>query len=444
MDTPLLLEILAIVGLIFANGFFALSEFSIIASRKSKLRQKAEADLPGAAAAEKLHNQPDRFLATIQVGITAMATLAGVIGGATIVTEVRASISQLPVPWIAKAAPWLSVGFVAVAITIFSVIIGELVPKYIALSYPERWARWVARPISVFIALTSIFSRGLSAISNLIVRAIGVRSATDRPAITEEEINLMIHEGEQKGIFDDTEARLIKSVFEFADSTVRRAMTPRTDVVGIPITATMEQIYDINTANGYSRYPIFDDSLDKIVGVLYVKDMLLHQFTPELIILKDLIRKVPFVPDSMPLSKLLSEFQRLKNHMAIVLDDYGGTAGIITLEDILEELVGEIQDEYDEETAPLIKHSDTVAFADASVWPGAVNEMLGSHLPEENADTLTGLILEHLGRLPGDDKTVTIDDVEITILNRRGTRLLRLKLEKLAHNGNNGTNNLES
>lgn len=444
MGSPLLWEVLAILGLILANGFFALSEFSIIASRRSMLRQKVEAGLPGAETAEKLHSQPDRFLATIQVGITAVATLAGVVGGATIVEEIRGLIQQIPVPAIVHAAKWLSVVLVAVIITTTSTLFGELVPKYIALSYPERWARFISRPVSAFVVSTSIFSRTLSAIAHLFVRLIGVRSSADRPAISEEEINLIIHEGKKKGIFHDTEARLIKSVFDFTDSTVRRAMTPRTDVVGIPITATMEQIYDINTANGYSRYPIFEDSLDKIVGVLYIKDMLLHQFTPQLVILRDLIRKVPFVPDSMPLSRLLSEFQRSKSHMAIVLDDYGGTAGIITLEDILEELVGEIQDEYDEETAPIVKHSETVAFADASVWPGAVNEMIGSHLPEESSDTLTGLILEHLGRLPGDDKTVTIGDVKITILTRQGTRLVRLKLERLPPSNGHDNNNSES
>jgi len=432
MSSNLYWELGAILLLVLANGFFALSEFSIIASRRSRLKQKIAQGKRGAAAAEKLREQPDRFLATIQVGITMFGTIAGVFGGATIVGPLRDLLENAPIPAIQQAARPASVAIVAVGITITSVILGELVPKYIALSNPERFARYVAPPITLFIRFTWFFSAILTVISNFILRLLGINRTQGDPSVTEDEINLMIFEGKQHGIFDETEERLIKSVFDFADSTVRRAMTPRTDVVGLPITTEAHEIIDTVIREGYSKYPIYEGNIDKIIGVLYTRDLVLQKLNPDLIILRDLMRKPTYVPDSMPLSTLLREFQRKKNQFAVVLDDYGGTAGIITLEDILEELVGEIQDEDDREEAPLVRHSDKIAYADGSVWPGAVNELMDTRLPEDRAETLAGLVIDHLGRLPSKDDTVIIADMKITILTLVENRLTRLKLERIA------------
>ncbi len=431
MDSNLFFALLAIFLLIAANGFFALSEFSVIASRKSKLQQKAAQGKLGAAKAEKLHSNPDKFLATVQVGITLFGTVAGVLGGATIVEKLEQSLGRSPIQFVADIATPLSVGLVAVVITVTAVILGELVPKYLALSHPERYARYVAGPITAFIILSSFLSGLLSGTARLVLRLFGVTHDTGRPVISEEEINLMIDEGRRKGIFDDTEERLIKSVFDFADSTVRRAMTPRTDVIGIEANTPPDKVIDIIVKYNHSRYPVYNETIDSIVGILFTKDLVHHKLNPQLIILKDLIRTATFVPDSMPLSRLLRDFQRKKNQLAIVLDEFGGTAGIVTLEDILEELVGEIQDEDDARATPLVKHSDNVAFADGSVWPGAINELMDSHLPENRVETLAGLVIDHLGRLPGKSETVVIADMRIIILEQEQNRLTRLKLEKI-------------
>lgn len=431
MHATLPLELLAILLLILANGFFALSEFSIIASRTTKLKKLAAEGHRGAATAEKIHRKPDRFLATIQVGITMVGTLAGVVGGATIVSQLETTLRGLPIKYIAGAATPIAVAIVAIAITITSVVLGELVPKYLALSHPESYARHVAGPTRIFIAITSVFSTALSRAARRIVSLLGVKHDSARGAVTEEEINLMILEGKEKGIFDETEEQLVKSVFEFADMTVRRALTPRTDVVAIEINADPKEILKLIIDNEYSRFPIYEKHLDHIVGVLCTKDIIIHKLDPHLIILKDLVRKPLFVPDSMPLSQLLRLFQRKKVHIAIVLDEFGGTAGIITLEDILEELVGEIQDEYDTEQPSLVKHSETVAYAEGSVWPGEINELMDSNLPEDKAETLAGLFIDHLGRLPEKDETVTIADMVISVLEREDNRLARLKLQKV-------------
>lgn len=432
MGSQAMYEILAILVLVLANGFFALSEFSIIASRSSKLHQKVEEGKKGAATAEKIRKQPENFLATIQVGITLVGSLVGVFSGVTIVKKLESFIAAIPIQRFADAATPISVVVVVILITVLSVVLGELVPKYLALTYPERYARRVARPINLFIKLTSFFSRFLSGLAKFIVRLLGVRREPSREVITEEEINQMILEGKDKGIFDETEEEFVRSVFEFADATVSRAMTPRPDVIAFEVKADPGKIIDTVLEYGYSRYPVFEDTIDNVIGVIYTKDLLQTDINLHNIILRNILRKPLFVPDSMPLSRLLREFQRGKNHMAIVLDEFGGTDGIITIEDILEELVGEIQDEYDDnEKAPLVRHSDNVAFADGAVWPGEINEMFKSHLPEDDSDTLAGLFLDEVGRMPQKNEAVEIADIRLTILEIDENRILRLKIEKI-------------
>jgi putative hemolysin len=432
MDYDLLLELLAILVLVLANSFFALAEFSVVASRSSRLAQKKAEGKLGASAAQKLRSSPERFLASIQVGITLVAAMMGVFSGATLVSELKVVLIESEIPLFQHSAASISMAIVVIGITVLSVVIGELVPKYIALTNPERYARYIATPITIFTRVTAPFSRLLSLISNLIVRMFGFRQDAAGPAVTDEEINQMIVEGRKKGAFDDTELEFVRSVFDFNDSTVRRAMTPRTDVVALEKGDPPERVVKAIVEHGYSRYPVFDETVDKVIGVLYTKDLTTRQIEPDEIDLPKIMREPLYVPDSMPLPRLLREFQKGKGHLAIVLDEFGGTAGLITLEDILEELVGEIQDEYDAEAAPLVKHSDSMLYANADVWPGDANELLETHLPEEDHDTLAGLIMEELGRLPEKQESVQIEDVKLTVLAKDQNRLLRLKLEKVA------------
>lgn len=430
MEDGFTLEIIAIFILILANGFFSLSEFSIIASRKSRLKQFIAENRKGAQHALNLNDNPDKFLATVQVGITLVATLAGVFGGATIVHGINSLVKQIPIKMISNASVPISVGILTILITITTVVIGELVPKYLALSNPERYARRVARPIELFIKLTGFFSSALSKTSNFILKMFGIKTDGVGTEITEDEINHIIFEGKQSGLFDDIEEKLVKSVFDFADSNVRRALTPRTDVVGFDINASSQEVIDSIIENGYSRYPVYEKTIDNVVGILNTKDIIAHKIDPNLIIVKDMLRSPIFVPDSMPLSTLLNSFQKQKQHIAIVLDEFGGTAGIITLEDILEELVGEIQDEYDTEPMPIVKHSETVSYVGGQVWPGDVNDEIGSNFPEDDADTMAGLIIDHLGEVPEKNQKIEYNNYIITILEKIDNRITRLKLEK--------------
>jgi len=430
MDSQLLIELLAVLVLVLANGLFALAEFSIIASRISRLAQKKAERKFGASAAEKLRSQPERFLASIQVGITLVGVMLGVFSGATIVKKLEVLLEQSPVSFVAESATTISMAVVVIAITILSVVVGELVPKYIALSFPERYARYSSGPATFFIHATSPFSRLLGFMANLIIRLLGVRRQPENGHVTEDEINQMIVEGQRRGVFDLTEQEFIRSVFDFSDSTVRRAIKPRPDIVAFELSDPLKKIMKTIVENGYSRYPIYDGTIDNVVGVIYTKDLIGTTMSIDNIDLPRLIRKPLFVPDSLPLPKLLREFQKGKNHLAIVLDEFGGTAGIITLEDILEELVGEIQDEYDAEAAPILKSSDTVVYANGDVWPGDINELLDSRLPEDSYDTLSGLFTETIGRLPEKSESIQIGDVRLTIIAKDENRILRMKLEK--------------
>lgn len=431
MEFPVWVELAAIFVLILFNGFFSLAEFSVIASRKSRLHQKIADGKPGARKALRLRAQPERFLATIQVGITLVGAMVGVFSGATMVDKLAAGLALVPVVMIQDFAEPISVVVIVILVTVLSVVIGELVPKYLALAFPERFARVVARPITVFIRFTSFFSYLLSSTAKLITRLLGVRESTDEAEVTEEEINQMLYEGSEKGVFDETERAFIRSVFDFADSTVSRAMTPRTDVVAIEKNASSAEIMEVIEENGYSRYPIYDRNVDHVVGLIYTKDLLAKEMNLKEIQLDKITRQPFYVPNTMPLPTLLREFQKGKNHLAIVLDEYGGTDGIITLEDIIEELVGEIKDEYDTEAAPIVKHSDSVVFADGSVWPGEINELLGCRLPEERVDTLAGLFIDTVGHVPEKHESVEFNDARLTVLAKSDNRVTRLKIERM-------------
>jgi len=261
-------EILAILLLIAANGFFALSEFSIIASRKTKLKRMAKQGRIAAARAEKIHARPEAFLATVQVGITFIGTLAGVFGGMTIVDSLIPFIARIPIDAVAHAARPISFFIVVFSISFLSVVIGELVPKYIALARPERIALAVSGPMTWFIKGSFFLVRLLSGAAKAIISLLGLKPISERSAITEDDINLLIAEGLEKGVFDSTEQRLIHSVFDFSDTIARQAMTPRTEIVGIDINEATPIILRIITENGFSRYPVYQGTLDNIVGII--------------------------------------------------------------------------------------------------------------------------------------------------------------------------------
>ncbi len=426
------IEILAIFLLILANGFFSLSEFSIIASRRARLKRMSKDGHKGSAKAVKIHTNPEKFLAAVQVGITFVGTFAGVFSGVTIVNLLVPVFKDMPIDIISKSARPLALFVVVFAISFLSVVLGELVPKYIALSNPEKIASVVAGPMTVFTTIGSVIVRLLSTTSKRIARLLGFTQISQRSTINEDDINFIIAEGREMGVFDETEQKLIHSVFDFTDVTARKAMTPRTDIIGIEIGDKQDKIVRMMSESGFSRYPVYRETLDHIEGILYTKDIITTLHQGEKININDVIKKALFVPDSMMLTSLLRTFQHKRVHAAIVLDEFGGTAGMITLEDLLEEIVGEIHDEHDRDANEFVRETRSTAYAAGTLRVDELNDDFGTDLNEKGPDTLGGLVFEALGHLPKKGETVKIGTVLFRVLEVKGNRIIRLKIEKTA------------
>lgn len=422
------IQILIILLLILANGFFASSEFALISARRSLIKQLSEKGHKKAQLVDKLQTKPDMFLATIQVGITLVGTLASVVGGAKLVDVLNPLIQKIPSRAIQNSSESIAIGIVVVVITYLLLVLGELVPKYLALAYPEKVAFRTAGPIHFLSRLTFFVVKLLSYSSRFLFSLFVKEVPHESGFISDEELKFIVQEGKKKGVFDQTEEELIHSALEFTDTTVRNAMTPRTEIVAFDINAGQEQVIRAMTEEGYSRIPVYKDNLDNIVGIIYAKDMINLLQNQELIILEDILHRPYFVPDSMKISELLKQFQKKRVHMAIVLDEFGGTAGLITMEDIIEEIVGEIRDEYDrDEEDEVYLLSDNLAIVNASLYIGEFNQKFGTDLPEEY-NTVGGFLTSSLGRIPVLDEEIKINNLTFVIFDKVGPRLKKIKV----------------
>jgi putative hemolysin len=363
--------------------------------------------------------------------ITVVAILTGLFSGGALVDAVKEWCRQSSIGFIAGHHVAIAYVVVVVPVTGLSVLVGELVPKLVALAHPEKWARYTAGPMSIVVFMTAPFARLLGWLSRIIIRLLGFQKDQTTGFMTASDIEHAIEEGQEKGVFDATEVDLIQSAFAFSEATVRRAMKPRPDVEALEIETPSADVLKKIRINHYSRYPVYSKTIDNVVGVFYAKDLIHKELDWTSFVLRDIVREPIFFPDSMPMSKALAEFQKGKSHLAIVLDEFGGTAGIITLEDVLEEIVDEILDEDDAEVPPIVKQSDTTAFADGSVWPGEINALLDTHLPDDQAETLAGLFMDTIGRLPDKYESVKIGDSRMTVLTKDKNRILRVKIERL-------------
>jgi putative hemolysin len=425
------IEILIILLLILANGFFASSEIAFITVRKSFIRHLAEKGHKKAQLVNKLQKKPEVFIATTQVGITLVGTLASVVGGAKIVQLLIPLIQKIPSRYIQHSSETISIGIVVVIITYLLLVLGELVPKYLALAYPEKIAFRTVGSIHVLSKLGFMLVKLLSWSSRWLVAPFIRRVPQESGFVSDEELKFIVHEGKKKGVFDQTEEELIHSALEFTDTTVRNAMTPRTEIVALDLNTGQPHVIRAMTEEGYSRIPVYRDNIDNIIGTIYAKDMINLLQNRELIILEDIIRKPYFVPDSMKISELLKQFQKKRVHIAIVLDEFGGTAGLITMEDIIEQIVGEIRDEYDrEEEDQFYLLSENLAIVNAGLYIGEFNQKFKTDLPEEY-NTMGGYLTGTLGRIPLLDEEVKIGNFIFVIFDKVGPRIKKIKVQRL-------------
>ncbi|MBD3299530.1 MAG: DUF21 domain-containing protein [candidate division Zixibacteria bacterium] len=429
MLTSIIFEILLIGALILLNGFFAGAEAALIAVRRTRVNELAAKRGRAGQLLKKLKDAPDRFLATVQVGVTLVGTLASVVSGATIVQVLAPTIADIPIPAVQQWAQGIAIAIVVAAIAFASLVVGELVPKYLALARPDRFALTVARPISIIARIGHPLVVLLTAVSRGLTRLLGVKTGEDDLSVSDQEIRHLVLEGRLHGSIDPTEHDLIHQALDFSDTLARQVMTPRPDIAAIDITDDFAGVMRMIRQEGYSRYPVFEESIDQIRGILYTKDIihLLLENSPA--VLHDIIRQPMFVPDSMPIAQVLNRFQAEHVHLAIVLDEFGGTAGLLTLEDILEEIVGEIQDEYDMESEGFRLMPDGSALVVGGFSVVDFNEQFEAELPTDRADTIGGLVGAVLDRLPKPGDHVDIDGIRLEVASRekRRTRLLRAR-----------------
>jgi putative hemolysin len=423
------LEIFFILGFLVLNGFFAASEIAVVTSRKSFVRNLAEKGSRRADKLLRLQSEPDRFFATVQIGVTVMGALASAIGGAASAKTLEPIIARVPIQFISHGAAAISIGIVVIVISYFSLIIGELVPKSIALRNPEKVGLFVAGPLSFISRISSVFVNILTASSNVFLRPFGATAFSERSFISEEEIKLLIEEGTDRGIFEATEHELIHSVFRFADISVKGVMVPITAMVAFSIRESPETVIKTISEENFSRYPVYDRDKSDIKGILYNKDVFNELAYKREIAIPRLLHSAIFVPETMKISSLMREMQKKRQHMAIVVDEYGSVAGLVTIEDLIEEIVGEIRDEYDTES-PVQILKDGAMLIDASLAVRDLNEDYHFDIPESNEyDTVGGFLLSNLQRIPLVGDSYNTNTYRFTIVGMKGRRILKVRAE---------------
>ncbi|HHN66153.1 MAG TPA: HlyC/CorC family transporter [Nitrospirae bacterium] len=421
-------ELFLIFVFILVNAFFAGTEIAVVTSRKTRIHELARKGNRNAQILQKLQSDTDRFLATVQIGVTIAAAIASAIAGAIAVKTMRPLIAEIPIRYISSSAEAISIGLVVTVVSYLSLVIGELIPKSLALMNPERFALVTARPMYEFTRLISPISALLTFSTNLILKPFGGKTFTQRSFVTEEEIKLLVKEGADKGIFEPAEEELIHGVFEFTDRSVKEVMVPLAKVVAFSVDTPLEKILDIISEEQFSRYPVYHHDKSNIKGILYVKDLFTKLASKEKIDIRKILRTPFFVPESLKISTLMRQMQRKGVLIAVVVDEYGSVTGIVTMEDLLEEIVGEIRDEYDLEQ-PVIRRTNGTFIVDASITIRDLRDDYGIELPESpDYDTVGGYIITKLQRIPETGEVFSSDGWKIKIIEMVGKRISRVIL----------------
>lgn len=430
----MLTDILFLMVLIVLNAFFAASEMALISINDNKIRLMAEEGDNKARLLIKLLGEPSRFLATIQIGITLAGFLASAFASESFADPiVRLLVTagiMIPEAWLKTA----SVIVITIILSYFTLVLGELVPKRIAMKKAEPIARFVANPLRVLSMIALPFVKLLTASTNFFVRLFGVDPYAEDEQVTEEEIRMMVDVGEEKGAIHKTEKVMINNIFEFNNKTVDEVMTHRTDIAALPVGASLEEVIVFVKEEKYSRIPVYEDTIDNIIGVLHTKHLIQYLAQEEdqgEFHLSDFVRQTYFVPASKRTDVLFRELQQNKIHLAVIIDEYGGTAGIVTLEDLLEEIVGNIFDEDDEIEKDIEKLDETTFMINGSTSLDAVEDYLEVELPTEEYETLSGFVIGQLGRIPEkqeDNPTVEFNGLVFKVEKVDEKRVAKVKV----------------
>ncbi len=435
----IVLKVLLLFVLIIVNAFFAMSEIAIISLNDTKMQRLAEEGNKKAKQIVKLTENSSRFLSTIQIGVTLAGFLTSASASQNFADMLTDALVKTPV---ANVIPeniisGASIILITVVTSYFSLVLGELAPKRIAMQIPEKLAFKVVGILQFIASATKPFVKVLSLSTNAIVRLFGFDPNANEEQVTEEEIRMMVDVGGEKGVIEDSQKEMIDNIFEFDDLDAGDIMTHRTEMTAIEVTHSLEEVAELAVENGYSRIPVYEDDPDSIVGVLYAKDLLKyvgHNIPPSLTI-ENVMRKALYVPETQSCGDLFKAMNESRTQFAVVVDEYGGTAGIVTLEDVLESIVGNIQDEYDDEEEEIKQINETTFTIDGTTDLDEVDELVGVELPEGDYDTLGGFVISLLGYLPSEitDEPIIAEykNLRFTVLSIEERRIDEIKVEIL-------------
>jgi putative hemolysin len=430
LDT-VFVELFVIFILIIVNGFFACSEFAIISVRKSRIAQLVSQGDQRAMLVDALQKDPHRLLAIVQIGMTVIGSTASAVGGVIAVDYIRPLLQQSPFAVVRNAAEPLAVGMVVAAISYLLLILGELVPKTIGLQFADTMSLKVAKPITFLARIAGVLVSLLSLSSKAVFALLRI-NGEGKAFMTREEVQHIVAEGHESGIFSETEHTFIDNLFDFTHTSVREVMVPRTRVVAFDLNLPKDEILNGVLDNMYSRYPVFLGSIEETVGFIHGKDLLGRMVREPDFDIRSIVRPPFFVPEGKKVSELLKEMQKTRVHMAFVVDEYGSISGIVTTEDLLEELVGEIEDEHDVgEPSTVQVLADGSFLVDALISVSDLEDLLEMDLGEDLPfDTLAGLILDRIGRFPEYGETLELGEYTLTCEEVTPTTISKVKIAK--------------
>ena len=425
-----LLRILAVILLVLANGFFVAAEFALVSVRYTRIAQLIKAGNRSAHWVKRAIENPDRFIAATQLGITLASLGLGWIGEPALGRIIQPLVDLFPAQIESEVSHSISTGLAFAVITFLHVVIGELAPKSLALQHPERTSLLVARPTVFTEWLFKPAIWVLNGTGNALLRLVGIEPAESHELVhSVEELKMLVSASAERGVMEDAEQEMLHAVFDFGETLVRQVMVPRTEVIAVPADAKLDQLLAAAVDHAYAKMPVYQGDLDRIVGSVHLKDVVQAMQRDEAgnLTARDIMRETVFVPEAAPVSTLLQVFRARRRHLAIVLDEYGGTAGVVTLEDLLEEVFGEVSDPFDRgpEIQPL---QDGSSLLDGLTLIEEVNEHFGLRLADPHYDTIAGFILGRLGRMASVGDTVTADSVRLRVEALDGKRVARVWL----------------
>jgi len=434
MDSSFLLDVVKLVGVLFlvlANGFFVAAEFSLVSVRRTRVIEMVEQGVPGATWVKKAIENPDRVIAATQLGITLASLGLGWIGEPALAHLLSPVVEFFPATVRSGISHSLSAGLAFALITSLHVVVGELAPKSIALQNPESaslvvaqptvWAEWIFKP-----AIWALNGSG-----NFLLRMVGVKPASGHELVhSVGELKMLVTASTEGGMVEAEESEMLHAIFDLGELVVRQVMIPRTEVIAVEADTPLEEIISLVTQSTFTKFPVYEDNPNQVLGIVHVKDLLRAMQTPDNkdCTARSLMREPIFVPETISVSVLLGKFRENRQHIAIVLDEFGGTAGLVTLEDLLEEIVGEVSDPFDRNAPEIQTLADGSILIDGMTLIDEVNQHLDLNLQDPNYDTIAGFVLGKLGRIPRVGDVVEVNGVRLRVESMDRLRIARLSL----------------